>query len=120
MLRYTNGTYVLALYQSNTAHEFESDFLDQYGLNGQYVVQVHQGLQANQIKSNLMQIGSYDLQNQFQSTVKFVHHKILQQSKPTLGHAQANSCLHGTLQYEYPHVNGVHFQALQPRDQYVQ
>ena len=120
MLRYTNGTYALALYQSNTAHEFESGFLDQYDLNDQYVVQVHQGSQANQIKSNLMQTGSYDLRNQFQSTVKFVHHKTLQQSKPMLGHAQANSCLHGTLQYEYLHVSGVHFQALQPRGHYAQ
>ncbi|MNV54283.1 hypothetical protein D3C71_1464690 [compost metagenome] len=120
MLRYTNGTYVLVLFQLDTAHEFESDFLDQYDLNDQYVVQVHLGSQASQIKSNLMQTGSYDLQNQFQSTVKFVHHKILQQSKLTLGHAQVNSCLHGTLQYEYPHVNGVRFQVLQPRDHYVQ
>src|SRR5690606_39919739 len=36
------------------------------------------------------------------------------------GHALTNSCLHGTLPYEYQHVNVVHFPALQPLARYVQ
>ena len=104
----------------NTAHEFEYGFPAQYGLNGQYVVLTRRDWQASQTKLSLMQTGNYVLLNQFLNTIKFAHHTNLLRNMLPLGHAPTSSCLHGTLQYEYLHVGGAHFQGLLPQGHYAQ
>ncbi len=120
MLHCTNGTYALERCPLNTVHESGYGFLDQYGLNDQYVVLKRQGLQANQIKLNHSQTGSYGLLNQFLNKVRFEHRSFLLQSKQPLGHAQANSYLHGTWLYESLHANEAHFLKTRQQDHYGQ
>src|SRR5690606_21825900 len=95
-LRYTSGTYVLAQFPPDTAHESESGFPDRYDPDGQYAALKRPGWQEDRTELNQRQTGSYVLLNQFPNTVKSVHHKNLQQNKPQPDHALTSSCLHGT------------------------
>src|SRR5690606_29854035 len=98
----------------------ESGFPDQYDPDGQYAVLKRPGWQEDRTESGQMQTGSYALLNQFPNKVKSARHTNLQQNKRQPDHVLADSCLHGTLQYGYRHVDEVHFPALQPLARYVQ
>src|SRR5690606_26104447 len=78
------------------------------------------GSQVGQTELNQMQTGSYVLLNRFPNKAEFARHTNLQQNKQRPGHALTNSYLHGTSQYEYQHVNAVHFPALPPLARYAQ
>src|SRR5690606_13088458 len=119
-LRYTSGTYVLAQFLADKAHESECGFPDRYDPDDQYAVPTRPGSQVNRTESGQRQTGSYVLLNRFPNKGESVRHTNLQQNKRQPDHALTNSCLHGTSRYEYRHVNAVHFPALQPLARYVQ
>src|SRR5690606_11213163 len=119
-LRYTSGTYVLVQFPPDKARESECGFPDRYDPDDQYAVPTRPGSQVNRTESGQKQTGSYALLNRFQNKAESVHHTNLQQNKRQPDHVLISSCLHGTLRYEYPHANAVHFPALQPLARYVQ